>query len=196
MERQRTVGEYRAIDLIMFSLMVILGESAICLAGQLFPGESYVFSLVPVLTAIVMMRWGPWAAIHAVLGGVTLCFWTGGAPMQYVVYGAGNLLGLGALGMLRLYGKEGVRQNAFRTVAFGLATVLLMQLGRAAVSAVLSGSADGVAGFFLADVLTLLFTAVVIWIVRQLDGVFEDQINYLLRINREKEEERESSDEG
>ena len=102
MERQRTVGEYRAIDLLIFSLMVFFGETVIIMGARLFPGELYVLSVTPVVTAIVMMRWGPWAAIHAVLGGVTLCFWTGGAPMQYVVYGAGNLLGLGALGMLRL----------------------------------------------------------------------------------------------
>ena len=40
--------------------------------------------------------------------------------------------------------------------------------------------------------ITLLFTGVVIAIARRLDGVFEDQINYLLRVNREQEEEKES----
>lgn len=196
MRRQRTVGEYRAIDLILFSLMLVLGETAVCVAGRLFPGELYVFSVVPVITAIVMMRWGSWAAIHAVLGGLALCFWTGATATQYAVYCAGNLLGLGALGFLQMSGKEGVRQSSFQTVAFGVATALLMQLGRALTSMVLGGTTDGMVDFFLADVLTLLFTAVVMWIVRRLDGVFEDQINYLLRIHQEEEEERESSDEG
>ena len=57
-------------------------------------------------------------------------------------------------------------------------------------------TAQGVIVFVTADVLTLLFTAVVIWIVRRLDGMFEDQIKYLIRVSREMEEERESSDEG
>ncbi|MBE5797050.1 MAG: hypothetical protein E7327_06685 [Clostridiales bacterium] len=196
MERQRTVGEYRAIDLLIFSLMVFFGEMAIIMGARLFPGELYVLSVTPVVTAIVMMRWGPWAAIHAALGGLALCIGTGAAAQQYAVYCGGNLLGLGALALLKLQGKENIRQDAFRTVVFGLATALLMQLGRALASVALGGPAEAMFEFFRADVLTLLFTAVVIAIVRRLDGVFEDQINYLLRISKEREEERENSDEG
>lgn len=196
MERQRTVGEYRAIDLLIFSLMVFFGETAIIMGAHLFPGELYVLSVTPVVTAIVMMRWGPWAAIHAALGGLALCIGTGAAAQQYAVYCGGNLLGLGALALLKLQGKENIRQDAFRTVVFGLATALLMQLGRALASVALGGPAEAMFEFFRADVLTLLFTAVVIAIVRRLDGVFEDQINYLLRISKEREEERENSDEG
>lgn len=196
MERQRTVGEYRAIDLLIFSLMVFFGETAIIMGAHLFPGELYVLSVTPVVTAIVMMRWGPWAAIHAALGGLALCIGTGAAAQQYAVYCGGNLLGLGALALLKLQGKENIRLDAFRTVVFGLATALLMQLGRALASVALGGPAEAMFEFFRADVLTLLFTAVVIAIVRRLDGVFEDQINYLLRISKEREEERENSDEG
>ena len=196
MERQRTVGEYRAIDLLIFSLMVFFGETVIIMGARLFPGELYVLSVTPVVTAIVMMRWGPWAAIHAALGGLALCIGTGAAAQQYAVYCGGNLLGLGALALLKLQGKENIRQDAFRTVVFGLATALLMQLGRALASVALGGPAEAMFEFFRADVLTLLFTAVVIAIVRRLDGVFEDQINYLLRISKEREEERENSDEG
>lgn len=196
MERQRTVGEYRTIDLILFALMIFIGEMAIAAGVKLFPGEPYVFSVVPVLTAIVMMRWGPWAAIHAVVGGLALCATTGGGTMQYVTYCAGNLLGLGVLVMRKLCGAEPIRRSAVKTVLFGVLTALLMQLGRALVSLAMGGGVSEMGDFFLTDVLTLLFTAVVIWIARRLDGVFEDQIKYLLRVNREKEEERESSDEG
>lgn len=196
MERQRTVGEYRVIDLTMFSLMVFFGEMVIIMAAGMFPGEPYVLSVVPVLTAIVMMRWGAWAAIQAVLGALALCIGTGAGTEHYVIYGVGNLLGLGALAMLKMCGKERVRTDAFLTVVFGLATTLLMQLGRALVSVALGGEAAAMFEFFRADVLTLLFTAVVIAIVRRLDGVFEDQIKYLLRVSKERDEERESSDEG
>ena len=72
--KERTVGQYRAIDLIMFSLMVLIGEWLVVnAAGKWFPDQLYVFSITPVITAIVMMRWGPWAAIHAALGGAVLC---------------------------------------------------------------------------------------------------------------------------
>lgn len=39
-------------------------------------------------------------------------------------------------------------------------------------------------GFFTTDSLSLLFTGVVVWIARRLDGVFENQKHYLLRIHQ------------
>lgn len=192
-EKQRTVGQYRTIDLVLFSLMVAVGEFLVVnAAGSWFTDQLYVFSVVPVVTAIVMMRWGPWAAIHAVLGGLVLSWATGASPGQYVIYCGGNLLGLAALVMLRTLGKERVRADSFLTVVFGMSCCLMMQLGRALLSLLFGGTVSSMLGFFTADVITLLFTAVVIWIARRLDGVFEDQINYLLRINREQEEEKEN----
>ena len=192
-EKKRTVGQYRTIDLALFALIVFVGEYlVVTAAGRWFTDQLYVFSVVPVITAIVMMRWGPWAAIHAVLGGLALSWASGASPSQYAVYCLGNLLGLGALGMLRALGKERVRQDAFLTVVFGMACCLLMQLGHALLSLLFGGTAGGMIVFFTTDVITLLFTAVVIWIARRLDGVFEDQINYLLRISKEQEEEKEN----
>ena len=192
-EKKRTVGEYRTIDLVLFALMVLVGEYlVVTAAGRWFTDQLYVFSVVPVLTAIVMMRWGPWAGIHAALGGLVLSWASGASPAQYAVYCLGNLLGLGALGMLEALGKERVRTDGFLTVVFGMVCCLLMQLGRALLSLLFGGTVDGMIVFFTTDVITLLFTAVVIWIVRRLDGVFEDQINYLLRISKEQEEEKEN----
>jgi len=195
-ERKRTVGEYRTIDLVLFALMAVVGETLVANAARWFPDQLYIFSIVPVVTAIVMMRWGPWAAIHAVLGGAAFCWASGAQAPQYAVYCAGNLLGLGALAMLRVQGKARVRSSAMASVLFGLLTALLMQLGRAIVSLAFGGTAGEMIVFFTTDVITLLFTAVVIWIARRLDGVFEDQINYLLRVSKEEEEERENSNEG
>ncbi len=197
MGRQRTVAEYRAIDLTLFALMTFIGEWLVVNAARFwFPEQLYVLSIVPLVTAIVMMRWGPWAAIHAVAGGLAFCLGSGAEAPQFVVYCGGNLLGLGALGLLRVWGKERVRSDALLTIAFGAVTVLLMQLGRALLSLLFGGAAGEMIVFFTTDVITLLFTAVVIWIARRLDGVFEDQINYLLRISREQEEEKEKYDEG
>ena len=70
MERRRTVGQYRGIDLFIFALLVVAGEWVVTNAARFwFPDQLYALSVTPLLTAIVMMRWGPWAAIHAALGG-------------------------------------------------------------------------------------------------------------------------------
>lgn len=193
MERRRTVGQYRGIDLFIFALLVVAGEWVVTNAARFwFPDQLYVLSITPLLTAIVMMRWGPWAAIHALLGGAVYCLANGAGGAEWAEYCVGNLLGLAALGLLHGLGKERVRQDAVLTVVFGLATVLLMQLGRALLFLLCGGAAAGMIVFFTMDVITLLFTGVVIAITRRLDGVFEDQINYLLRVNREQEEEKES----
>ena len=193
MEKERTVGQYRGIDLMLFALMLAAAETLIVkAAGSWFPDQLYTFSAVAAVTAIVMMRWGPWAAIHAVLGGAAFC-WAGGAsPTQYAVYCGGNLLGLGALALRKWLGPEKIRQDALKSMAFGIATAVLMQLGRALVALIFGAAAGDAIRFVATDVLTVLFTAVVMWIVRRLDGIFEDQIHYLLRLNREREEEKEN----
>ena len=48
----------------------------------------------------------------------------------------------------------------------------------------------GAALFFTTAAVTDLFTLVVLWIVRRLDGVLEDQRHYLNRLRREQEKER------
>ena len=190
MSHQRTVGEYRSIDLAILAVMLAVFEGLIGYAGlKIFPGEPYTVSVTPVIVALVLMRWGPWAAIHAVLGGAVYCFMAGGGVHQALIYCCGNLFSLGVLGLKKALGAEEIRQSAGKTLLFGLCTVLLMQLGRAAVSLILGVGLEGALLFFTADVITDLFTAVVILITRRLDGVFEDQRHYLIRQEEERRKE-------
>lgn len=186
MARQRSLGEYRAIDLGCFVLMLAVFEPVLHFAAtKLFPAEPYTVSAVAALTAIVMMRWGPWAAIHAVLGGILACLLAGARWDQYLIYGLGNLLSLVALLLLKAWGKEETRKDALQSIGFGLMTALLMQLGRGLLALVLGNDWRVCLGFFTTGVITDLFTAVVVWVARRLDGIFEDQIHYLMRIQKE-----------
>ncbi len=186
MARQRSLGEYRAIDLGCFALMLALFEPLLHLAAtRLFPAEPYTVSVTAAITAIVMMRWGPWAGIHAVCGGILACLLAKARWDQYLVYGLGNLLSLLALLLLKAWGKEETRKDVLRSIAFALVTALLMQLGRAALALALGNGMGVSLGFFTTGVVTDLFTVVVVWIARRLDGIFEDQIHYLLRIQKE-----------
>lgn len=185
-----TLQKYRAIDLTLFAAMLMIFETvATHAAVRLFPREAYAVSVTPAITAIVLMRWGPWAAIHAALGALAYCRAVGAPLQQYVIYGAGNLLSLAALALLKALGKENVRGDALKTLLFGLCTALLMQLGRAAVSLLFGMSLPAAALFVTADGITLLFTLVILWIARRLDGVLEDQRHYLLRLQKERDKE-------
>ena len=197
MRRQMTVAQYRAIDLTLFALILTVTETVIALAARLwFPGEIYTVSAVAAVTAIVMARWGPWAAIHAVLGGVVFCRASGAQPWQYAVYCAGNLLGLGGLFVIRaLGGGEKLRADGLKCVAYAVSVLLMMQLGRAAVSLAFGVSLADAVGFFASDVLSLLFTALIVWIARRQDGLIENQKRYLLRVAQEFKREKENFDE-
>lgn len=191
MKKQLTVGQYRAMDLFFFALMMVISESVILLAAtRWFPNEPYTVSVVAAVVAIVMIRWGPWAAVHAVLGGVVFCLVSGAAPRQYLIYCGGNLLALPLLFFIKKQGADAIRRDSFKTVAYGLLTLLLMEAGRALLSLILGASPAAAAGFFTTDIISWLFTALILWIARRLDGIMEDQKQYLHRVAQEREEEK------
>lgn len=191
MKGQMTVGQYRAVDLSLFALMLIVFETVIVSAAtRWFPSEPYSVSLAAAITAIVMMRWGTWAALHAVLGGIVFCMASHASGEQFIIYCAGNLLGLGAMAWIKAFGAQSLREDSFKSLLYAFTVLLLMQLGRAAVSLLFGAKPEVAAGFITTDVVSYLFTLLIVWIVRRLDGVFEDQIHYLHRMNKEREEEK------
>ena len=191
MNRHMTLKQYRRLDLFLFAVMLIISESLIVNAAiRWFPDQLYTVSVSAAITAIVMMRWGVRAAVHAVLGGLVYCFWAGGSPKQFLIYGIGNLFGLASLLMFRLWGKDRIRENVLLTLLFAVCTQLFMQIGRACVSFLRGAPIESGLHFITTDALSGLFTMVIVWIASRLDGVFEDQISYLLRVQKESEEEK------
>jgi len=188
----KAARRYRAIDLTMFALMVVVFESIVVVAARKwFPAQAFTVSVVPAVVAIVMIRWGPWAAIHAVLGGAAFCYMSGAGIKQYVIYCIGSLTSLLAPLLVKaMGGGEEVRRSAFKTLGFGLCAALLMQAGRFMTALLLGASAEAALGFFTTESVTLLFTLLILWIARRLDGVLEDQYHYLLRLRAEEEKER------
>ena len=189
MKRQLSFQEYRAIDLAMFAVLLCVTETMIVKAATWwFADQLYTASVVGAVTAIVLMRWGPWAAIHAALGGAVYCLASRGSAQQFAVYCIGNLFALAALLPLRLLGGERIRLDPLLSIGFGLLTLLLMQLGRALVALGFGTPVQTCLGFFTTDALSLLFTGLIIWVARRLDGIFENQRHYLLRIHNTEEE--------
>ena len=187
MNRRRSWKEYRAIDLSIMVLMLAVFEYLIVSAANFwFPDQLYTVSLAAAVTSIVYMRWGVWGGIHAVEVGLIYCFFAGGTPGQYVIYCVGNLFSLFAVIVLKAAGKERVRTGHLSLV-FPLLVQLLMHVGRACVALVQGAGPLAVVNFFTTDSLSYLFTFVIIWIARKLDGVYEDQKHYLLRIHAEEE---------
>ena len=134
MDRKISFEQYRAIDLSILSVVLVICQFLTHLASSFwFPEQLYVVSPVAGMTALVMMRWSAWAAIPAGLGGMLFVWMSGGSLQQMLIYVIGNLVSLAALILFKLFGKERVRKDSFLAVTFAIAVQLLMQLGRAAM---------------------------------------------------------------
>ena len=186
MQKQITFRQYRTMDLFFFSLILVISEVLITLGATVwFPGEPYTVSLSCAVAAIVMVRWGWWAAVPMAAGSIAFCLVSHAAPVQWIIYAAGSMLGLMMVPVLKKKGWESLHGNVLWLLGYGLCTALLMQLGRAGIAAVFGLPAAAILGFITTDVLSAVFTLFVVWIIRRIEGLFEDQKHYLLRIQSE-----------
>ena len=191
MNRQLTFRQYRGIDLALFAVILCIIEAVLVTAARKwFADQLYTVSVAAAIVSIVMMRWGPFGAIHAVAAGIIYCLVSGGTAQQYLIYCVGNLFSLGGLLLIRKMGEKEIRENVVFSLLYALVVQMLMQLGRGAMAMLLGYGAGAALRFVTTDALSGVFTLVIIWIARRLDGIFEDQKTYLFRVQAEKAEEK------
>ena len=184
MQPQRTVEQYRVIDLSLFALMLIIFETVLIKASTgWFPNEPWTVSATAAITAVVMVRWGLPAVLHAVIGGIVFCVVNRAQGQQYLIYCLGNAAVLAVYPLVKKLGWRKLREDFLLKLLYSVLTVLSMQAGRAAVAMILGASPASAAGFITTDAVTYIFTAVILWIMSRLDGMMEDQKHYLKRIN-------------
>lgn len=184
--------QYRSLDLFFFTVITFLAELGITMAAnRWFPDQLYTVSVTAAITAIVIMRWKSFAMIQAVVGALALCLGMGATPKQCLIYCLGNLFSAGAILIRKTAGDKRIRENVIWTLCFGAGTLFLMQTGRAVMAALSGSGLREVLAFYATDSLSYVFTAVILWIARKQDGIFEDQKAYLIRIQEEKEIEEE-----
>ena len=187
MNREISLSQYRTIDISLLTGLMAVSQFVIHIAINRWQAQmtGYIVSPVAAVVALVMMRWSPWAAIPAALGGVILTLLSGGTAQQMLIYGAGNLLSMAALLYWRAIGKERVRTNVVLSLIFAILVQLLMQFGRAGVALLMGYALPACWDFITTDAMSILFTLVIVWIVRRVEGLFEDQKHYLLRVQQE-----------
>ena len=87
--------------------------------------------------------------------------------------------------MVILQMDEQVVRNILRDFLFGILTVLAMHAGRAVMALITGTLPEALPLYITTDIITYLFTALIIWIASRLDGVLEDQPHYVRRITEE-----------
>lgn len=190
MKREISLAEYRTVDLVLLTGLMVGSQAVIQAAISFWRADmtGFIVSPVAAVVALVMMRWSWWAAIPAAVGGVAFSLISGGTAEQTVIYAVGNLLSVLAYLFLKWAGKERVRTNVVLSLLLGLLVQVLMQLGRTVVAAAMGHSHQACWDFMTTDSMSILFTLVIVWVVRRVEGLFEDQKHYLLRVQKEQSE--------
>lgn len=187
-----TYNQYRLINIVLLTAVFVFIETLVIrLAGEKFSELPYVISIGIMFVCLEMMRWGIWGAVSVLASGLTLCLASGAEPKQYLIYLAGNLAMLLALLFIKAVGSERIRRNSLWTLLYVLIVYSLAQFGRSAVAIVLGSDVRIIVQFFTTDVLSGLFAAIVILIARNIDGLFENQRSYLIRLERARHEQEE-----
>lgn len=196
MEKENTLNRYKAIDITIWVLLLVVFETVIAKAGSSwFKEQPYTLSLVPALTLIMYMRWSIYGLPYSALGGLVLSLAYGADGKSILVYALGNLFSIVVYIVMKKVGKQKVTNSAFLSAVFADFMAVMMQLGRALVSLLVGSGTGSFVSFFLTDVLSGFFALIIILIVRKREGVFEDQICYLKRLNSEEEEEKRNEGE-
>ena len=154
---------------------------------------------LPITAIICPRRWNchrhAYAAVSAVAVGLAFCAASGAEPRQYLIYCVGNLFMLFGLIFLKKAGRERVRESALMCIVYVLVTFLLAQVGRFCISLIFGADAKMLIQFITTDSLSALFAVIGVLIVRNIDGLFEDQKTYLLRLDAERREQAEDKEE-
>ena len=194
MKNSITFKQYRAIDLTILSVFLILSEGLTTVATtKWFVAVPFAISTTLAFLCIGMMRWGIHSWILALIGGatygLTFVISSGEDPKKCLIYVIGNLLSLLAIPFIKLIGKNKLRQSNLLLLSYAVLTYLLVCVGRWMVSLIFEVSLSSLLAFIGPDVITLLFTAVLLTVVKSVDGLIEDQHDYILRQAKEREDE-------
>ncbi len=198
--KQISFKQYRRIDLTLWCVLAAVFEALAAFATNYwFAAQPMAISLTLTFVCIVMMRWNAYAFLPCLTGSLAYCIACGLVAKQtlwhYFIYCVGSLACLLALPVLLRLGKEGVRKNFTKRMLFVTVAYLLTVVGRWLCSLPSELTLATLPVYLTTDVLSLLFALFALSFAANADGVLEDQKLYLLRLERERQENAESGDE-
>lgn len=183
--------KYKIIDLAIFTGLYLLLEFLISLAAtRWFPEQPYIVSIMLPMLLIVMMRWDKLSIILAAISGPFYVLIYGGSGFDYLIFFLGNMGFMLLLIFLLKVGKDKIRKSIILTLCYVVIGFLLMEVFRGVFTIICyQKTIDWLWQYLWRDLLSFVFSLVVIFIVRKVDGMFEDQKAYCFRKQKEREEE-------
>ena len=183
--------QYRLTDLFLFAVILVVFEVILHFAFQALHGD-FIFSPMLAITLIVMMRWGWPAVFYAIGDGLLFCLLNmkdaNFAPHMFAIYIIGNAFVALLLLMTRFMGKKRIRDKWYFSLLFTTAGWIAAVLGRAIVAACFGLSFTATLLAHFGDLVSFAICLVIILVMRRLDGMFEDQKDFLKRLDDERKE--------
>ena len=182
-----SLKQYRSTDLFLFAIILIAFELVVHFAFIGLKGDFTFSPMVPIVL-LVIMRWGWQGAIFAAVDGVLYCLLNGAGWQSYICYGIGNLSIMSVLLMTRFIGKQKIAGKWGFSALFVVVGWISVVLGRTLIAACCGENFLAALLLQLSDLFTLAIGVLIILVLRRLDGMFEDQKHYLLRLDDERKE--------
>ncbi|MCR5684208.1 MAG: hypothetical protein K6G81_02140 [Lachnospiraceae bacterium] len=184
-----TFNQYRITNIFILSLIFFIAETLITRgAREWFPELPYVLSLNILFMSLEFMRWRAFGAISAIVGGVAFCMASRATPGQYAVYCLGNLMAAAVLIYIKYIGRKKVRDKVVLTVIYVTLIFAAACLGRFLTALILGADLKALLAFVTTDILSWMFALIGVLAARNAEGLFEDQKDYLMRLEKEKQE--------
>ncbi|MGN0820127.1 MAG: hypothetical protein ACI4M6_07085 [Christensenellaceae bacterium] len=190
-----TFKQYRALDLIIFTVLLCVFESVLTVIWNVWAySDPFIPSLLFLILAIVYMRWGALALIPAVVCGVVVSsvrLLTDKSLTEsvFVTEIIGNCFSAFILLFMKRVKKDRIKSSWGMTIAYASLIYIFIETGRAVAYLILSKDAALTLSYFatrlfLRDLVAYVLLITGVLIVRRIDGMFEDQKAYLFRLER------------
>ena len=190
-----SIKQYRLGDLFVFTVIAAIAE-LVCYLAQIWFSSAAFYTLnlmLPVIT-LVIVRWGWQGVVLAAAEGVMYCALRHTAWQGYIIYMVGNAAIAIELLAVKLIGPERLKKRWYWSalvVLIGWTTTNFVKTCLyAAFYKDFTSALTAMFGIADCGLLALVMGEIIILICRRLDGLFENQKRYLLRLNKERDEER------
>ena len=190
-----SLKQYKFNDLFLFAVILIVFDLVVHFATAWLADAAamYMFSLTVPIVLLIMVRWG-WPAVFYAIGDAILLTVLNNPTVwqSYLAYILGNSALMLLLIPLHFIGKQKIAGKWYLTALFVVLGWVISNLVCSIVQWICGidfvvALASNVS-FSVNGLLSLVLGVVLMLILRRLDGMFEDQIHYLKRLDDERKE--------
>lgn len=185
MNKGISLNLYRFLDIAIFSFIGLLFEYISFKILNIYDYPYYSISVSLLINLLIMKRWGKYSLFYSIISGLFYVYLNKGNLINYFIYGIGNIFILFDLFLLYKK-KDSIKSNIFINSLFIINGFILSCLGKSVIALIFKKNIiETFISFIGTESLNLIFSLIILNIIRNIDGLYEDQVEYIKRIKLE-----------